>query len=122
MKIAIRILIGLFLVSGVLHLVNPGAFLWLMPPWLPQPILLIYASGVFELVAAVGLLFKQKWAALLAVVTLVGVWPANIWFAFSVLPSGDPGLIAAAWIRLPLQLPLIYYAWKYSGFRLSRLR
>jgi uncharacterized membrane protein len=121
MKIALGILTVLFLASGVLHLVNPDAFMWLMPPWLPWATFLIYLSGVLELISAVGLIFKQKWAALLAVIVLLGVWPANIWFAFDVISTGDAALIAAAWIRLPLQLPLIYFAWKYSGFSLPKL-
>ena len=122
MKIALGILVTLFLASGVLHLVNPDAFMWLMPPWLPWPTELIYLSGVFELVAAVGLIFRQKWAGALAALTLLAVWPANIWFALSVIPSGDAAMIAAAWLRLPLQLPLIYYAWKFSGLRLPSMK
>jgi uncharacterized membrane protein len=113
MKIAIWIIIATFLVSGTLHLVNPDAFMWLMPPWLPVPTFLIYLSGVLELISGVGLVLQKKWAALLAVLVLIGVWPANIWFAFNVISTGDAALIAAAWIRLPLQLPLIYFAWKY---------
>lgn len=118
MKVALGILVALFLASGVLHLVNPGAFMWLMPPWLPFPIELIYLSGVFELVSAVGIIFRQRWTGLLAVLTLLAVWPANIWYAFDVIQTGNVGLIAAAWLRLPLQLPLIYFAWKFSGYDL----
>lgn len=117
MKLTIWILIAIFLLSGVLHLANPEAFMWLMPPWLPEPILLIYLSGVFELVCAIGLLFRQKWAGWLSALTLLGIWPANIWFAFSVLPTGDWGLILAAWLRLPLQIPLIYFAVKLARTR-----
>lgn len=114
MKISNAILTVLFLVSGVLHLVNPEAFLWLMPPWLPEPIFLIYLSGVFELVGAAAFIFRQRWAGWFCALVLLGVYPANIWFAFDSLGSGDAGLIAAAFVRLPLQLPLIYFALKYS--------
>ena len=114
MKLSNRILTAVFLLSGVLHLVNPDAFGWLMPPWLPEPTLLIYVSGVLELVCAAGLIFKQRWAGLLSAAVLLGVWPANIWFAFSVLGSANIWLIIAAWVRLPLQVPLIYFAFKYS--------
>lgn len=82
-----------------------------MPEWLPFRIELILLSGVFELVGALGLLFGAKWAPLLTVITLLGVWPANWWFAIDSLGSGDLWLSFAAWIRLPLQLPLIYFAW-----------
>jgi uncharacterized membrane protein len=105
------IVVVLFTLSGVLHLVNPEAFLWLMPPWLPEPILLIYLSGVAELLAAAGLLLKQRWAPIFTVLVLLAVWPANWWFAFDVLTS-NPDLALAAWLRLPLQLPLLWFAYK----------
>ncbi|NBR26687.1 MAG: DoxX family protein [Micrococcales bacterium] len=117
MKTTIRVIIAIFLLSGVLHLANPGAFMWLMPPWLPEPIALIYISGVFELVCAVGLLLKKPWAGWLSALTLLAIWPANIWFAFSVIGSGSFWLIAAAWLRLPLQIPLIYYSVKFARAR-----
>jgi len=114
MRLTIRILIGIFLLSGTLHLINPNAFMWLMPPWLPQPIILIYLSGIAELTCAVGLLMKKQWTGWLSAATLLAVWPANIWFAFSVIPAGSIGIIFAAWLRLPLQIPLIYYSIKFA--------
>jgi uncharacterized membrane protein len=105
---------GLFLLSGILHLLNPQGFIWLMPPWLPLAIPLIYLSGVFELVSAIGLILKQRWAPTLTVLTLLGVWPANWWFAIDSLGS-NPDLALIAWLRLPLQLPLIWWAWKSPG-------
>ena len=121
MKAALVIIAFAFTASGVLHLVNPEAFLWLLPSGLPGAIFLIHLSGVIELVSAGGLMFRKRWAGLLAALTLLAVWPANIWFAFSVLQSADPGLIWAAWLRLPLQVPLIYFAWKYSSYRIFGL-
>jgi uncharacterized membrane protein len=114
LKTSNRVLTAIFLLSGVLHLVNPDAFGWLMPPWLPEPTLLIYVSGVLELVCAIGFIFKQRWAGWLSALVLLAVWPANIWYAFNVLGSANVWLIVAAWVRLPLQLPLMYFAVKYS--------
>ena len=106
------IVIFAFLASGVLHLVNPQAFFWLLPQWTPLKIELVVLSGFFELASAIGLLFGAKWAPWLTVITLIGVWPANWWFAFESLATENLWLIVAAWLRLPLQLPLIYFAWK----------
>ena len=117
MKITIRILIIVFTLSGLLHLANPSAFMWLMPPWLPEPIFLIYLSGVFELVCTIGLILKKLWAGWLSALVLVAIWPANIWYAFSVFGSGNLGLVVAAWLRLPLQIPLIYYSVKFAKSR-----
>ena len=81
-----------------------------MPQWLPYRLELVLISGVFELVAAIGLLFGAKWAPFLTILTLLGVWPANWWFALDVVQTGDIWLILAAWLRLPLQIPLIVAA------------
>jgi len=101
----------MFLASGVLHVVNPAAFEWLMPPWLPFQTELIVVSGVMELAAALGLILKLRWAPLLTVLTLLAVWPANWWFAIDSLTT-NPDIALIAWLRLPLQLPLLWWAWK----------
>lgn len=111
LRIGALIVAAMFLASGVLHLVNPSAFMWLMPPWLPFQTELIVLSGVMEIAAALGLILKQRWAPLLTVVTLLAVWPANWWFAIDSLTS-NPEIALIAWLRLPLQLPLLYWAWK----------
>lgn len=111
LRIGALVVAALFLASGVLHLVNPSAFLWLMPPWLPLKTELIVISGVMELAAAIGLIFKLRWAPLLTVLTLLAVWPANWWFAIDSLTS-NPEIALIAWLRLPLQLPLLYWAYR----------
>lgn len=83
--------------------------MFLMPPWLPEPILLIYLSGIAELIAAIGLLLRQRWAPIFTVLVLFAVWPANWWFAIDAL-SSNPDIALAAWLRLPLQIPLIWWA------------
>lgn len=110
-RIGALIVAAMFLASGVLHVVNPSAFMWLMPPWLPLQTELIVISGVMELAAAVGLIFKLRWAPLLTVLTLLAVWPANWWFAIDSL-TNNPDIALIAWLRLPLQLPLLWWAWK----------
>ncbi len=110
-RIGALIVAALFLTSGVLHLVNPSAFVWLMPPWLPLQTELIVISGVMELAAAIGLILKQRWAPLLTILTLLAVWPANWWFAIDSLTT-NPDIALIAWLRLPLQLPLLWFAWK----------
>lgn len=85
-----------------------------MPPWIPDPIAWIFVSGVLEIICAVGLFFRQKWAGWLTVLVLVAIWPANIWYAFDTISSNNLTLILAAWVRLPLQLPLIYYSYKFA--------
>jgi uncharacterized membrane protein len=105
------VVISAFLASGIFHLVNPAAFLFLLPEWTPEPILLVYLSGVAEIIAAVGLLLRLKWAPIFTTLVLLAVWPANWWFAIDAL-SSNPEMALFAWLRLPLQIPLIWFALK----------
>lgn len=105
-------LIALLGGSGVLHFVRPAPFVAIVPTSLPAPLQLVYASGAVELLSA-GLLASPRTRALggsLSAALLVGVFPANVSMA---LRSGHrPALYRAiAWLRLPLQVPLVKWAW-----------
>nr|WP_232425082.1 DoxX family protein [Pseudofrankia inefficax] len=106
---------GAFLVSGVTHLVRPSVFTSAIPPALPRPRDIVYLSGAAELVCAVGLLTKARWAGPASAALLVGVWPGNLQMALDatsrVRQRGaqplDLALAALAWARMPLQVPMI---------------
>ena len=84
----------------------------LIPPLLPAPGAIIALSGIAELICAIGLLRHDRWAGQMSAILLVAVFPGNVWFAIatSADPEASPGLIAASWLRLPLQMPLIWAA------------
>jgi len=107
-------LAGLFAASGTLHLVRPDLYLSLMPEALPAHDVLILASGVAELICSARLARNARWAAPASVALLLAIFPANVHFALAT--SSDPGspawLLAVAWLRLPLQVPLIWAAFQ----------
>ncbi|MEO8727017.1 MAG: DoxX family protein [Acidobacteriaceae bacterium] len=104
-----------FIVAGSLHFVLPARYVAIMPPLLPAPRLLVAVSGAAEIAGGVGLLrphFRRA-AAWGLVLLLVAVFPANLYMAlahqrFAQLPEW------ALWLRLPLQIPLIWWAWLYT--------
>jgi uncharacterized membrane protein len=104
-------LAGLLLVMGVLHFVVPRPFMRIVPPFLGNPRLWTYVSGVAELISG-GLLLSSRtrnlggWAA---AATIVAVYPANIWMAVDAGRPDDPAS-TAAWVRLPFQIPLVVWA------------
>jgi len=102
----------LFVGAGVLHFRHPATYLAIMPPGLPAPLVLVYVSGFFEILGGVGLLpFRTRRLAgwgLLAL--LVAVFPANMYMALVHEQMHVPGW--AAWARLPLQLPLLWWVWR----------
>lgn len=108
-----RALAAAFLTSGVVHMVKPSVFTPLVPPGLPSPTGVVYVSGVAELICALGLLARTRWAGPASVAVLAAVFPGNVQMALDVTSSAQPGdaaKVAAVWGRLPLQVPMIWAA------------
>jgi len=106
------VIAGLFLITGTLHFFKPGLFLKIVPPGLPWPLGLVYATGFLELAGAVGLLIPglRRAAAYGLAALLIAVLPANIYMATAPVKFGgflDHPLYH--WIRIPFQGVLI--AW-----------
>ena len=105
-------LAALFVVSGTLHLVRPAFFEPLVPGALPARDVIIMTSGIAELVCAGGLLTGTRWAGAASALLLVAVFPGNVAFAVGTTadPAASPLLVIATWVRLPLQVPLVWAA------------
>ena len=111
-----RLALGLaFISGGVAHLVMPLPFLAIVPDYMPDHRALVQVSGLAELAGGVGVLITatRRAAALGIAALLVAVFPANLWMAqhperFASIP------VWALWARLPLQIPLIAWAWLYT--------
>ena len=100
-----------FLASGVVHLVKPAFFEPLIPSAMPRPTGIVYVSGVAELICAVGLLRRARWAGPASVAVLLAVWPGNLQMALDVTNAagpGDTGKVVAVWARMPLQIPMMW--------------
>ena len=79
-----RLGLGLFLiVAGLGHFVSTGEFLAQVPPWMPEPELVIFVSGVCELLLGSALIATpSKWRPLVGWVTaafFVVIFPGNLW-------------------------------------------
>jgi uncharacterized membrane protein len=106
--------------AGVAHFVAPQFFDDIVPSWMPGSArTTTYVSGVVELVAAalVAIPRTRRMGGWFALATFVAVYPANIQGALDGgyrNVEGFAGSAAAAWLRLPLQLPLIWWAWRVA--------
>lgn len=108
-RLGARLIAASFWVSGVAHLVRPGIFTSIVPRSLPAPRVVVYASGVAELICAFGLSRRARWAPLASAVLLLAVWPANVRMALDITGRGDEWWkVALAWVRVPVQLPLMW--------------
>jgi uncharacterized membrane protein len=110
----IKVLAGVFVTSGIVHLVRPETYEPIMPKVVPAHREVILASGVLELVCAAGLLHPatRRLAGWASVGVLLGVYPANLKMAGDAMQTDNQSFKAVAIGRLPLQLPLIRAALK----------
>lgn len=106
------LLAGLLATAGAAHFAAPRSFDATIPRALPgSPRAWTYGSGVAELALAAGLALPRtrKAAALASAAFFVGVFPANVKMALDWRDRPTP-LKAAAFGRLPLQVPLVLWA------------
>jgi uncharacterized membrane protein len=104
-----KFLVGAFVASGAIHLAKPAVYEPLMPAWVPAHREVILASGVAELVCALGMVVPRTrrvsgWAS---AALLLGVWPGNLQMALDSNRSKSTAFKVAAWGRMPLQVPMI---------------
>ncbi|WP_067475215.1 DoxX family protein [Actinomadura hibisca] len=83
----------------------------MVPPFVPFPDLMVYATGVLELLGALGLVrtATRPVAGIGLVVLFVVMFPANVYAAIEDVPlNGDPA--TPLWFRIPEQLVFIAVA------------
>jgi len=103
----------LFVGAGVNHFVRPDGYASIVPPWLPGwlpgAVVLVYLSGVAEIVLGALVLTRWKrWAGWGLVLLLVAVYPANVYMALDhAARGGAEPLQTILWLRLPLQGVLV---------------
>ncbi|MEO5661148.1 MAG: hypothetical protein ABIQ90_15335 [Polaromonas sp.] len=118
LKTLSRYLLGaLFIGAGLNHFWHTAFYVAMMPPYLPWPLGLVYASGIAE--AGVGaLLLFQRWQALAGwgiIAVSVAVFPANVQMALhpDLFPQFSP---LGLWLRLPLQIVPMVWAYWYTRY------
>ena len=84
----------------------------MVPPSLPRPDLLVFATGVLELAGAVGLLIEatRVWAAYGLILLMAAMLPANISAARRGIELRGRRA-TPLWIRVPMQILFVAWAW-----------
>jgi uncharacterized membrane protein len=101
-----------FMGGGIMHFVNPDFFVAIMPPYIGYHWEIVYISGVFEILGAIGILIPalRQWAGNGLMLLVVCVSPANIhmWLHPELFPEVPPAFLS---IRLVVQVALLALIW-----------
>jgi uncharacterized membrane protein len=103
-------LAGFLLVAGVAHFVIPRPYRRIVPAVLADPAFWVRWSGAAEIGCAALVVHPRtrRAGAVAAALLFVAVFPANVKMAL------DTDAILA-WLRLPLQIPLVVWAGRVAG-------
>jgi uncharacterized membrane protein len=101
-----------FMLGGIAHFVATDFFVAIMPPYIGFHREIVYISGVFEILGAIGILIPatRRWAGIGLLLLVVCVSPANIhmWLHPELFPDVPPAFLSA---RLVIQVGLLWLIW-----------
>ncbi len=104
---------------GIAHFAVPRVYERIVPRLIGHPAFWVRWSGVAE-IACAGLLVPRhtrRVGALATIGVLLIVFPANVKMALDGGIAGEPfplGSPVVAWVRLPLQVPIVIWAWRVA--------
>jgi uncharacterized membrane protein len=112
-----------FLFTALGHFIRTAEMAEMVPPPIPYREAVIYVTGVFEVLGAVGVWVPglSRLAGLCLILMLIGLLPANIYSAVNRVDFGGHGAGPAyLLVRVPFQLFVIwwtYFATEQRWFR-----
>ncbi len=105
----------LYILAGINHFRKPGMYIRIIPPVFNNPKLINILSGIAEIVLGILLTIPATtlFAAWGIIALLIAIFPANIYM----FQNKKAGFGLPKWIlfvRLPLQIVLIYWVYQYT--------
>lgn len=107
----------LYIIAGLNHFRVPKLYLKIMPKYIPLPEKMIFISGIAEISLGILLLIPSTshYAAWGIIFLLIIVFPANLeMYIHDKASLGLPKWLL--FLRLILQLLLVYWAYQYTFF------
>lgn len=114
-KISLILLVVLYLVAGSNHFRNAPAYISMIPPYFPAPEVLNTLAGISEILFGLMLILKKtRTYAVYGIILMLLVFTTVHIYMIQIAPFKLGNFTVsktAAWIRLPLQLVLITWAY-----------
>ncbi len=111
-NLGLAIVFLFFMGGGITHFTDPAFFESIMPPWIGFHTEIVYISGIFEILGAIGILLPslRQWAGNGLILLAICVTPANIhmWLNPDLFPDVPPAFLT---IRLIVQVGLLLLIW-----------
>ncbi len=106
-RVALGVVFLWFFAGGIAHFAATDLEMRIVPPWVPEPRFVVLATGVLELLGAVGILWPptRRAAGIGLFLLTLAVTPANVYMLQRPELFGVPVWVLVA--RLPLQLVLL---------------
>jgi uncharacterized membrane protein len=117
-KISLYAMIALYVGAGINHFLNPDFYLGVMPEWLPHHNFANESSGVLEIILGLALfpLTTRRisaWLILAMLIVFFFVIHIPMCFYYEIGTT----MFWIAVIRIPIQIVLINWAWKFAKRR-----
>ncbi len=110
---SLYVMAGVYIMAGLAHFIKPAFYTRIIPPYLPYALVLVYVSGVAEIILGVCLLFStiRSIAAWGIMIMLIAFLPVHLYMIRSDRFKKIPSWVL--WARLFLQAGLIYWAYQF---------
>ena len=111
----------MLVITGVAHFTKTEAMVAMLPDFMPYKEVVVYLTGVMEILAAIGLLTSKysRRTSILLILFFICILPANIVGSMkSVALGGMENGPSYLYFRIPLQI--FFIAWTYYfGLRIN---
>ncbi|WP_178984603.1 DoxX family protein [Winogradskyella helgolandensis] len=112
--IGLYIMAGMYIFAGLMHFIKPKMYMRIMPKYIPNHKVMVYLSGVAEIVLGIGLCIPVlKAISIYGIIAMLAVF---LLVHFYMLSGKKASAGIPKWLlilRLPLQFGLMYWAWIY---------
>lgn len=108
------IMATMYVAIGLFHFLKPKAFLRVMPRYVPNGKLMVYISGLAEIILGASLCFEfTRVFAIWSIIAMLIVFLVVHWYMIQEKKFHDKFPKPILWFRFILQFGLMYWAYFY---------
>lgn len=105
---------AMYFCIGCMHFIKPKAFMSVIPRYIPQAKIMVYLSGIAEILLAIALLFPEtRNLAIWAIIAMLTIFLVVHWYMIVDEKFSKKFPKAILWFRFLLQFGLMYWAYFY---------